>query len=276
MKHLAWTLIATLLAGPVALAQGTTGMPPAKDPPPPTTAMSDKNKEMLDGYLAAWERRMAKLEGLETKIVLTEIEDDHKIVRTGDAALLTPNYARMLLKLADDPTNAKKWKHFSADGKFLREYDYVKKVAWTSVLPKEGIGDNTLMSFLFMTSVADFKKRYDLSIEMDDPKRFTDHYLFIEIRPKSKEDMQDFKKAELVLWKNNKDEKYFDRWMLPARLWFQQPNGNQIKWEFQNLSTQKKLLPRDFEAPSFPDKEWKPDWLKPPTPSVIRTSAPSK
>jgi TIGR03009 family protein len=261
MKPLAVTL-AGLLTASAAFAQGEPKAQPANRQPP---AMSEKNKQYLDEYLKLWENRMAKIEGLEIKCVLTETDaTGKKTVRTGDASLLKPNYSKLLLKLADDPTNAKKWMHFAADGKFLRQYDYFQKVILTDPLPKEGIGDNSMMSFLFMTKAADLKKRYDLSIDVDDPARHTDSWLYIDVRPKTKEDAIDFKKAQVVLWKNNKDPKFADFWMLPAQLWFQKPNGEQIMWEFKELTTKKRLLPRDFEAPSPPDKEWTRRWMRTP------------
>src|SRR3954466_3843629 len=126
MKPLATTFLATLLAGPAVLAQGPA---PDKTPPPPATptAMSDKNKQYLDAYLDAWEKRMQKIEGLETKVVLTEASGQDKAVRTGEAAILKPNYARIILKDQANPANVKKWRHFVADGKMLWEYDYGAK-----------------------------------------------------------------------------------------------------------------------------------------------------
>jgi TIGR03009 family protein len=219
---------------------------------------------------------MAKIEGMETKCVLTETDATGKTtVRTGDASLLKPNYSKLLLKLADDPTNAKKWIHFVSDGKFLRQYDYFQKVILTDPLPKEGIGDNSMMSFLFMTKAADLKKRYDLSIDVDDPKRHNDSYLSIDVRPKTKEDAVEFKKAQVVLW-DNADPKFADSRMLPARLWFQKPNGEQIMWEFKELTTKKRLLPRDFEAPAPPDKEWTRQWMRTPAQANGAGSPPRK
>ena len=43
-----------------------------------------------------------------------------------------------------------------------------------------------------------------------------------------------------------------------------------------DLQIQAKLLKADFKAPGFPDKEWKSEWVKPPAPTVTRTSAPAK
>jgi TIGR03009 family protein len=276
MRTLGLTLSALMLTGLVAFGQST-GAPPAKDSPTSATkAMSEKNQKYLDAYLKVWEERMASVTSLETKVVVTETEDGQKTVYTGDASVLKPNYARLMLKEAANPTDHRKWRHIVADGEFLWEYHYGKKVAHVAQLPKEGIGDNTAMIFLFGTKAADIKKRFDLDIDVDDDARHNDFYLRINVLPKSKADMQEFKKAELVLFKNNKDEKFADVWMLPARLWFQHPNGNQVSWEFKNMTTKKKFLAKDFEAPRFPDKEWKSEWSKPPVPTVSRSSAPPK
>jgi len=272
MKPLAVTLAAGLFAASAALAQSEPKAPPPAAPPP---AMSEKNQKFLDAYLKAWEDRMARVEGIETKCVLTEISQGAdgaaKRVYTGDAAILKPNHAKLFLKLADAPADHRRWKHFVADGKMFWEYDYAAKVARVEQLPKEGVGDNVVMAFLFMSKAADLKKRFDLSIDVDDETKHNDHYLHIQIRPKTKDDMLEFSKAELVLWKNNKDPKFADQWMLPARLWFQNPNKDQLVWEFKNLSTKTKLLPADFKAPGFPDKEWKSEWRRPPAQPIVPT-----
>jgi TIGR03009 family protein len=276
MRLLGLTLPALLVAAAAFGQAPGGGAPAAKDAVPPAAPkMSEKNQKWLDAWLGAWQDRMEKISGLETKCVLTEIDGAQKSVYTGDASLLKPNFAKLLLKPQAVPMNPKKVRHFVADGSFLWEYDYSRKIARVEQLSKDGIGDNTLMAFLFGMKAADVKKRYDLSIDVDDPEKYTEHYVHITIRPKTKEDMQEFKKAELVLWKS-KDEKFADNWMLPARLWFQQPNGNQIAWEFQKMNIQKKLLAKDFEAPGFPDKEWKSEWSKPPAPTITRTAAPPK
>jgi TIGR03009 family protein len=273
MKPLASTIVAVLLTTGAAFAQAPPAGAPPKDAPPPSigAAMSEKNKESLDAYLAAWEKRMSKIDHLETRVVFTEVSTgpegrSTKFVRTGDAAILKPNYARMLLKPADDPANTKRWMHFVADGEFFRHYDYTSKVVRTEELGPSGVANNPMMSFLFMTKAADLKKRYDMAIDVDDPKRHTESYLSIDIQPKTKDDMLEFKKAELVLWKNRTDEKYFDLWMLPARLWFQKTNGDTVMWQFQDMSTTKKLLARDFIAPAPPDKTWISEWLRQPAP----------
>jgi TIGR03009 family protein len=278
MRILGLTVLVLFAAVATVTAQEPKS-PLPKSPPSGSAAMSETNQKYLNKYLDVWEERMKKVNALETKIVLTEIEagpPQVKTTYTGEASLLKPNYAKMFLKEASKPDNTRKWRHFVADGQYLWEYDYAKKIARVLQMPKDGIGDNTMMSFLFGMTAVDIKKRYDLSIDVENPDKYNDYYLHITILPKSREDMQEFKKAELVLWKNNKDPKYAELWMLPARLWFQHPNGNQVTWEFKNLTTDKKFLPADFKAPGFPDKEWKSEWVKPPQPTISRTSAPAK
>jgi TIGR03009 family protein len=276
MRHLASALLAAFLTT-AALAQDPAGSPTKAAPPAATpAAMNETNQKALDLFLDLWEKRMQKLEGLETKIVLTEVIGTDKVIRTGDAAILKPNYAKILLKDQANPANVKKWRHFVADGKWLWEYDYAAKVARVEKLPDEGVGDNLLMAFLFMGKAANLKGRFDLSVDVSDPDKYTDNYLHIQIRPRRKEDMQEFEKAELVLWKNNKDPKLADRMMLPARLWFQSPNKDQMVWEFKELTTKGALKPAAFVAPGFPDKEWTREWRRPPVPTVSRSTGPGK
>src|SRR5262249_20425915 len=128
MRLLGLTLAAVLVAGPVALAQS--GATPAKETSVPVPKpLSQKNQNYLDAYLKAWEERMASIQGLETKVILTEVEDGQKTVFTGDAALMKPNYAKLFLKLQDDPTNQRRWRRFVADGQYFWDYDHHGKVA---------------------------------------------------------------------------------------------------------------------------------------------------
>lgn len=276
MRTFSLSVIVGVAFGASLSAQDPKAQPPKTSERP---ALSEKNQKYLDAYLDVWEKRMKAIESLETKIVLTETEAGPPVVKTtytGDASILKPNFAKLFLKDSANVGNARKWRHFVADGEYLWDYDYSKKIARVLQLPKDGVGDNTIMAFLFGMKAAEIKTRYDLSIDVDDKDKHNDFYVHIQILPKARADMQEFKKAELVLWKNNKDAKYADLWMLPARLWFQHPNGNQITWEFKEMKTQTKLMKLDFKAPGFPDKEWKSEWVKPPTPTVSRVGAPTK
>ena len=279
MRPLGLTLAALVLAGPTLLAQST-GSPvkPAAgggEPVlPAAPVLNAANQKALDHFLKLWEERMTGITGLDAKCAMTTVakEDGQEIKRvvTGDAQLMKPNYARLFLKDPQDPGNTKRVMHMVSDGKILWDYKYAKKVAVVQKLPENGIADHTLMTFLFGMKAAQIKERYHLSVDTADPKKYNDNYIHITILPKTRADYQEFAKAELVLWKNNKDPQRSDVWMLPARLWFQQFNGDQVLWQFDQMTTQKKLAAKDFTAPGFPDKEWKSEWFKQPAPEVVR------
>lgn len=236
--------------------------------------LSEKAQKYVDGYLGAWEKRMQGIEALEMKLRLTEVEGKDQTVYNGEATIMRPNFAKMFLRQTDDPTNSKRWRHFIADGQYLWDYQYKSKVAKVAKLPKDNIGDNTLLSFMFGMKADDIKKRYYISFDPENPEKFTDNFIFLTIYPKSPADMQEFAKAELVLWKNNKDPKYADYWMLPARLWFQNTNKNQIMWEFSGMNSQRKMAARDFAPPPFPDKEWTREWAQNPNEKPSQTVRP--
>ena len=42
---------------------------------------------------------------------------------------------------------------------------------------------------------------------------------------------------------------------LPAQVWFLQPNGNEVTWNFKNVQPNAQLKATEFEAPPLP-KGW--------------------
>jgi TIGR03009 family protein len=266
MRYLRLLFAAVLMVAVSASAQTPTTGDPKGDPK--ADPAKEKAAVYLDAYLNAWEKRMQGLRGLETKVTL--IEKDGKDITTyeGDAAILRPNLCKVFLVDKDNPKDAKRWKHFVADGKFLWEYNYASKVVYVHALPKDGIADNTLMTFLFGMKSKEIKGRYELSMEPDNKRKMTEWYAHIGILPKSDADKQEFKLAELVLI-HNRDEKVRDLMMLPARLWFQNTNGNEITWEFKEMKTKIELDAKAFEAPKVP-ANWKSEWGTPPKPTVTR------
>jgi TIGR03009 family protein len=247
--------------------------PPKAEPARPV--MTEKSQRFLDAYLKHWEERMSKIQALETKVLLTETDEAGKKVFTGEAAIMKPNYAKLFIREQTKPENVKDWRHYACDGKYLWDFNYSKKIGRVKEMPKNGI-DNTFFNFLFGMKADEIKKRYDVSINIEDPQQYTEHYMFVTIYPKTKEDMQEFAKAQLVLWVNTKDPKFVDNWMLPARLWFQYTNKNQVTWEFRSMNAKKEMVPADFKAPPFPDKEWKSEWMEAPKPTAVRTLPPAK
>lgn len=283
MRTLRWAFAVFTLSTATAIGQAPTSpMLPAGAAPktsdakvelPPPPPMSERNAKSLDYLLKLWEDRMSKVQSLETKCVQTEVTSENgkeeRRVSTGPAALMKPNYASLLLKDVADPGNPKRIRHFIADGKIQWEYNYAKKVAVVDQLPAAGF-KHTLIDFLIGMKAEEIKSRYYVSVDVDDPKRYNEFYLHISIFPKYASDLKEFSKAELVLWKKEKDPKYADMWMLPARLWYQNANKDQVIWEFKEMSTQTKLTAASFAAVPFPDKTWRSEWRTPPAPEVVR------
>lgn len=283
MRPFGLTLAVLVAAGPAVFAQAPAGSPVksagGSEPVlPAAPVLSEKNQKALDYFLKKWEDRMAGITTLEAKCAMTEIsiEDgkQEKRVSTGEASLMKPNYAKLFLKDPENPGNQKRIKHIVADGEILWDFTYWKKVATVQKLPANGVGDNTLMSFLFGMKAAQLKERYHLAVDVEDPKRYNKNYLHISVLPKTRADLQEFKKAELVLWVSAEEDRK-DVLMLPARIWFQDTNNNQVMWDFANLTTQKKLTAKSFAPPPFPDKQWTSEWAKPPAPApdVIRPTS---
>ena len=121
------------------------------------------------------------------------------------------------------------------------------------------------MAFLFGMKAAEIKKRYDLSIDVDDPEKHNDHYLHIQILPKTQGRHAGVqRRPSWSCGRTTRTRSSPTSGCCPARLWFQHPNGDQITGSSRTMTTQTKLLPADFKAPGFPDKEWKSEWVKPP------------
>jgi TIGR03009 family protein len=126
-------------------------------------------------------------------------------------------------------------------GTFLYQFVPDKKVVLVHDLPKPPPGqvsDNNLVSLIFGMKAAQAKQRYDLQY-----KGYDNHYLYVEIAPKQTQDKRDFARARLVLLRSN---------YMPRQLWFQEPNGNEITWDFPRLTTPAKLTVLEFQRPELP------------------------
>jgi TIGR03009 family protein len=203
--------------------------------------------KVLDETLTAWEKRMTGLEGLSAAVKVTEVEDGEKAVYAGNLTFMRPNFARLMLKLEADPKNARKWRNYVADGTDLWELNHHTKTAHSY-----GLGGGVLDGMVGLVTgkkANDLRDRYELSLDLTDPK-FNEFYVRLTIKPKTDADKQDFKKAELVLWRNKTNPKYAGNYMLPARLWFQRTNGSQVTWEFKDLE-EKKFAKEEFALPKL-------------------------
>ncbi len=135
---------------------------------------------------------------------------------------------------------------YVCSGAFLYEFLPAEKeiVAHEIPKPKSGqVSDDNFMSFLFGMKKEDAKARYGLKLDHTDA-----YYVYVLIEPRYAADQVDFKKAQIVLFKDS---------LLPCRLWFLQPNNSETTWEVSKIKNNDTSIDRrDFDKPT-PDPGWK-------------------
>ena len=266
MRSYGLVLPALLLASLAASAQQTQQAPAT----PPAAAPADD--KALDGYLQKWEGAMKDVTSLGAQLVRIDKDRTFNTVQklageayymkagTGPTAL---NLALLEMRLEGRDKKEIKEKfictgtyiyQFLPDQKEIRYYEMPK--------PKPGqVAEDNLLSLLFGMKADDAKRRYSLKMAKEDQ-----HYIYVDIAPRSAADKADFQRARLVLNKGNS---------LPRQLWFEHANGNEVMWDIPNLRTDVKLDRKVFDAPKTP-----PGWKlvpgdKNPPPRTVRPSGPA-
>jgi TIGR03009 family protein len=259
MRKWTWTLAAALACAAPLHAQAP-GAPAA-----PATAT-------LDTHLNSWEQKMKAVESLVGPCARTEVDKTFQTTKVyeGTAQFLKPGMAILDLKNKQKPELFEK---YICTGTFLYEYAPANKTIRVHELPqtKPGQPDDNFLSFLFGMKAEDAKKRYDLKMSKEDQ-----YYVYVDIVPKLPADKVDFARAQLVLTKGT---------YLPRRLWFEQPNGNEVTWDLPKTEMNVRIDRTLFTAPQAPagwtlDRVPKPTEGKPatppaPSPKVFRPQSPN-
>jgi TIGR03009 family protein len=246
MRSFCLALVGVALAGPLLVGQ----QPPAGAPAP--------GADKLDEALLKWERAMSGVTSLQAQCARTTVDKIYQTTEVfeGMAKYLrvkTTNMASLEMYKRGRRDQFEKW---VCSGTAVYEYAPQSKVIRVHDLPKPPPGqvaDDSFLSFLFGMKAAEARRRYQLTWM---PAPATDKwYIYIEIRPIQPADKADFSRARLVLNVNT---------YLPRQLWFEQPNGNEVTWDFPQMQTGVALNPRDFGQPATP-----PGW------QMVRGPAPN-
>jgi TIGR03009 family protein len=237
MRNYWLTLITLLLAAPVLPAQSTTlGAAPALDPRNP-----------LDGVLLQWQEAIGKIDTLAAQLTRTTVEKAFQSseVFEGYARYKKPNLALMHIVQKSRPAVYEK---YICTGAFLYAYVPQERKIRVMEMPqgKGGqISPDHFLAIVFNTKAADVKGRYDLSLLPPPPN--DKWYDYVLIKPKTADDRKDFARARVVLNKTTH---------LPRQLWFEQPNGNEVTWDFPRLTVNSADVKRtDFVMPQL-EKGW--------------------
>jgi len=248
MRPLGYTFAALLLLGSVAFAQQPPSSPPITIPPKPGTPAEpanllpklDPQNNRLDALLVQWEQRMTGVEGVVCKCAREEKSkaSGFKKVYEGEARYLKPNYVALRM-LQQGKGNEGNYELYVCTGKFLYEYrPQTKTLRIHDVAPEQANFQNNFLSFLFGMNAAEAKRKFDLTLTKEDP-----NYIYIDIKPRFDADKRDFTRAQMVL---------FAKDMLPARLWFEAPNGDETTWNVSGIDTKVKLKESHFSPPPAP------------------------
>jgi TIGR03009 family protein len=221
---------------------------PAQTPPlapaQPQAVPLDPAHNPLDAVLVNWEGAMKKVDTLQA-LQCSRVENLKTLMVTkvyvGNAKYVRPNLGMLEMYQKDRPDNFEK---IIVSGTTLYQYQPLQKEIRAHQLPpsKTGMADDSFLSFLFGMKAAEAKARYDLKLLSEDQ-----YYYYLGVAPHFDQDKADFDAARLVLNKDN---------LMPRQLWFKQPNGDTITWDFPKIESGVRLDPNEFSKPPVP-QGWK-------------------
>ncbi len=212
--------------------------------PKETTPKLDPTNSQLDAYLLRWEAEMKKIKTFAARCTRTEKNPVFETTDRfqGTIHFMKPSYVLLhMAKKGDDNV----YDRFLCTPNFLYQYVPSSKEIHVYKTPNAKPGqqrDDNSLSFLFGLKAADAKRRYDLKLAKTDK-----YYVYVDIIPRSAVDKAEFQKARVVLNKAT---------MLPRQLWFQQPNKEEVLWDFPQIKPGVDLRPAHFARPKLP-QGWK-------------------
>jgi TIGR03009 family protein len=222
--------------------------------------------ENLDSVLRGWEKAMTDLKSFDALVERITLDkalgakDEHKGYAMFLKAANKNDTSRARLRL-EKVGNPKVFEQYICTGTFLYEYAPASSTIRVHNMPqnkKEGMQQESFLSFLFGMSSEDAKKRYNMThVVSKTPDKF---YHYILIKPKLEQDKSDFIEAQFCLFRSNN---------LPARIWYLQPNKNEITWNFKNVQIDRQGgIPLNYFQPEEP-KGWRTERVQPKTPVKI-------
>jgi TIGR03009 family protein len=236
-----WPILPALLLMPVmALAQQQPGPNPV---------------QMLGAVLDNWEKSMTKLEHFSASCRRTTtdktfggqevFEGSAKFVKTGASQ---PSRALLYMEKKGDSS---KYEKFLYTGTFLYEYVPSTKVLRIHDVPQPKPGqpaiEDNILSLLFGMKAAQAQQRYQMKW-VPDAQNNNKFYHYLQILPKTPQDKADFTEARLVLTANG---------FLPRQVWYHQPNGNEITWDFEKIDVTTQIPLTTFAPPQRLDQGWR-------------------
>ena len=201
----------------------------------------------LDDHLNSWESRMREVQSLQATI---KREDKNKVYGATKKLSGLAYYAKSgtgatALNMAALELTEEKKTEFTekivCTGTYLYQYVPPQKEirAYPIAKSKPGqVGEDSFLGFLFGMKAVDAKKNYDLKLFKVDT-----YYVYIDVAPKTAAGKADFTRARMVLDKTT---------YMPRQLWFEEANGNEIKWDIPSIQQNVSIDRRIFDTPRTP------------------------
>jgi len=243
MRFTGLAVMAMIILALPTYAQNPTPVPPAPSP------------ERLDQLLKAWEQRMASTDTLATKATRTDTHPLTKKTTTfvGEAAFMKPNFARIDLTHEDEvkKPDAEKtnFERMFCNGQYIYEYSPKDKLIVIHDIPKnDPTADNMILAFLKGMPAKTAQERFGMALTKE-----TEWYAYLMITPKTDSDKQEFSAAQLTIWvKNPNPQGQPNLTLMPARLWYRQPNGKEVTFLFTDTQPNGKVDKESFVPRQIP------------------------
>jgi len=219
---------------------------------PPATTQAQK----LTWTLQNWEQAMTRLDTFA--VVCRRSTTDKTFggveVYEGSAKFLKgaqgqPSRALLEMISKKDPNKFEKYLY---TGTYLYEWVPATKVVRVHDVPQpkpgQPLADDNIVALLFGMTAAAAQQRYQMTW-VPDTKDNNKYYHYLQILPRTPADKADFTEARLVLTA---------REFLPRQVWYHQPNGNEITWDFETLrkNAESRVTATTFAPPSSLPQGW--------------------
>jgi TIGR03009 family protein len=235
------------------------------------------NQAKMLGYtLQNWEQAMAKLDSFSVICRRTTTDKTFGGVESfeGSAKFLkgAPGQTSRALLEMGSKKDPNKFEKFLYTGTYLYEWVPSTKLIRIHDVPQPKAGqplfDDNIVALLFGMTAAAAQQRYQMTW-VPDTKDNNKYYHYVQILPRLPGDKADFTEARLVL--TAKD-------FLPRQVWYHQPNGNEITWDFENLrkNAEAGVTATTFTPPQSLPKDWRAERVPPPGAAPAGGVAPKK
>lgn len=203
--------------------------PPAPQPAPAPAAPVDA---VTLAHLKGWEKAMADVKTFAVKatMTLTDKATERSETFTGDIWCMAPNRTRLNLVKQVPPTvksNGEEFTAYICNGKLVYYYDGAAKTVTVAKLGPNGAGNNLLLDIMAGMTAQNALARFD--IRALKPNQPNDPYVYLELKPKFKEDAGEFEVMQLILIPPT----VAGRAYLPRRVKVTKPGGQKVEmWDF--------------------------------------------